>query len=224
MPSLFRPILTALLLVAAMVTYGQGTVDTYTFNAEEMARKLSSMLGDDSDAAAYESSLRRLEQAGKAFSPEEAEKVLEVLKSKEVTIDQAEAQFDQMIKDIETTQALGDPDGEFVAFMNDMQLKAADEAKQARDDGATKYAESFDTLSAEFVKIRNRAIEASNEAIPAIDFLKQNKRNIVRAIKLRTFTEIALIADQTVEKVEKQSQLVQSAATDLRKAVEGTAR
>nr|VFK47672.1 MAG: hypothetical protein BECKTC1821E_GA0114239_109010 [Candidatus Kentron sp. TC]VFK50268.1 MAG: hypothetical protein BECKTC1821D_GA0114238_109711 [Candidatus Kentron sp. TC]VFK63235.1 MAG: hypothetical protein BECKTC1821F_GA0114240_108911 [Candidatus Kentron sp. TC] len=94
----------------------------YQFNAADVASKLSAMLGDGSNARIYEESLRRLEHASKAFSPQDKQLILERLKAKETTIKQSEADFDKMIADIRQSQDLGDPEGKFVRFMNDMQL------------------------------------------------------------------------------------------------------
>ena len=199
--------------------------EAYEFDSADVAAKLAAMLGTEADIQVYEDSLRRLEQASKAFTPEEASQVLQRLQDEETTIEQAEADFDNMIKDIQTTQDLGDPDGEFVRFMNDMQIKAREEAKAAEKDSDTEFASAFAALATEFEGIRDRAIEARNESIPAIDFLKQNKRKYVRAKKIRAFARIAVIADQAVGKAEEQSKTVRDAASALRNALEpATAR
>nr|VFJ43264.1 MAG: hypothetical protein BECKDK2373B_GA0170837_10057 [Candidatus Kentron sp. DK] len=195
--------------------------ETQDFSATDIAAKLSAMLGDEgNNVEIYEDSLRRLEDASKAFSPEEKDALLERLKAEETTIEQTEADFDRMIEEIQKTQELGDPDGAFVRFMNDVQLKAQDEAQAAEKDGDAEFAKSFDIMAGEFEKIRDRAIEARNKAIPAIDFLKQNKRKLIRAKKLRAFAQIATIAEEAVEKAEEQSKMVRSAASALRNALE----
>nr|VFK23866.1 MAG: hypothetical protein BECKLPF1236A_GA0070988_103943 [Candidatus Kentron sp. LPFa]VFK35555.1 MAG: hypothetical protein BECKLPF1236C_GA0070990_103913 [Candidatus Kentron sp. LPFa] len=190
------------------------------FNTTDIASKLSAMLGEEAESIQfYESSLRRLEEASRTFGPEEKDAVLGRLKAEETTIDQVEADFDKMITDIQKSQELGDPEGEFVKFMNNVQLKAQEEAHAAKKEGDSQFAEGFTTLAGEFEKIRDQAIEARNKAIPAIDFLKQNKRRLIRAKKLRAFTRIAIIAEEAVSKAEEQSKIVRSTASALRDAL-----
>nr|VFJ44633.1 MAG: hypothetical protein BECKFM1743C_GA0114222_100148 [Candidatus Kentron sp. FM]VFJ53505.1 MAG: hypothetical protein BECKFM1743A_GA0114220_101158 [Candidatus Kentron sp. FM]VFK06335.1 MAG: hypothetical protein BECKFM1743B_GA0114221_1001410 [Candidatus Kentron sp. FM] len=219
-----RTIFIALIFIAfpclAQEPAQQSAQEPYEFSAADVAAKLSAMLGDEGNAQVYEDSLRRLEQASEAFSPKEKQAVLERLKAEETTIEQAEADFDKMMADIQQTQDLGDPDGEFVQFMNKMQLKASEEASAAEKDRDSEFVKAFTTLAGEFEKIRDRAIEARNQAIPAIDFLKQNKRKYVRAKKLRAFAQISLIADEAVSKAEEQSQAVRAAASALRNALD----
>ena len=192
-----------------------------SFDPSEVAELMSALLGADSDVAAFESSLTRLEEAGKAFTPQDAETTLTKLKEKETSIKDAEKEFDKLIEDIRKSQALGDPDGEFVKLLNDAKRAAEKEAQAARADGSDKFAESFETLAVELAVIRDRAIQARNDAIPAIDYIKLNKKDYVRAKKLRAFAELAVIADNAVEKVEAQSREAREAAAQLQSALEG---
>jgi len=219
-------LLCSALTLAALAVPAWAQEDTSAgFDATEVAEKLAAMLGDDAtDVTKYEESLQRLEDASQAFTPEDKAAIMERLRAEETTIAQAEQDFDRMITDLEETQTLGDPDGEFVAFMNEMQLRARDEANEAERDNDNTSRDAFLAMADSFEAARDRAIEARNEAIPAIDFIKQNKRAYVRQKRLRAFAQIAIIAEQAVEKVETQSQAVRAAASALRQVTEGTPR
>jgi len=159
---------TAFLLCSALI-----------FAALAMAQAGASTSFDATDTK-YEDSLQRLEDASQAFPREDRAAVMEHLRVEETTIAQADQDFDSTVSDLEEIQTRGDPDGEFVAFVNDMRLRARDQASKAERDNDTASRDAFLAIADSFEAVLDSAIEAYDGAIPAIEFIPENKRTDVR--------------------------------------------
>lgn len=195
------------------------------FNTGDVAGKIKGILGAGVDISEITSALQQLETAKDAFTEQQAADVRKKLQEQSIKADEAEAYFNDLLKKIKATQAFGDPNGAFVKLMNDARSKAltrAENAKKRNTKVSLKLADSFSASAVAFLDIRDRAIKARNDAIPALTFIEQNKADYIDAIAARAFSIMAEIANDAVNKVEEQSRQVVKAADDLQATLGGT--
>lgn len=189
---------------------------------DRVAARLKSILGNSADIKAYVGAYSKLQAAEKGFTAKERKKLLNELRSREITATNAEKVFDDMIKRLKETQALGDPNSEFVKLMNKAAEAARARAEKARGRGTergNKMAEAFEDVAKSFIEARDRAIKARNDALPALAYIEKTKADYIDAIALQNFAEMAAIAEEAVAKVEQQSRQIQESARAMRHAL-----
>lgn len=210
------------ILICVLLSGMIAQVQAQEFNVEAIRQKMEGLLGNTDEAKRVAGALSSLEKAVSSFTPQEAERIRRALRKGLKSAGEAEQHFDKLLKQLRDTQSLGDPGGEFVRLMNSARSAALERAEKAEARNtkiSLRLAESFRRSAELFEEIRNRAIKARNDAIPALTYIESQKADYADAIAAREFAIMAEIADGAVKKVEEQSRAIRKTASDMQRAL-----
>ena len=189
---------------------------------ERVVKTMRSILGDSPEIKKYIDAFNKLQNVAQQFSPEERQALLARLRDHEMTAERAEQVFQDLVKRLEKSLALGDPEGEFVKLLTRAVRAARERAEKARkrntNSGKT-LAEGFEKVAKALEEAKDRAIKARNDALPALEYIETVKADYIDAIALQNFTMMAAIAQEAVEKVERYSREIQESARAMRQAL-----
>ena len=115
------------------------------------------------------------------------------------SIETAEEEFDKMIEAVKKAGSMGAPDSEFIKKINQIALQARQDAQEAYNDGDKKNGDKFKNKEELFLKIRDEATSLHKSTNRNIRAIEDQKKMVVRAIKLLEYDEALRLAQEGLE-------------------------